>query len=54
VIGRTCLEIGYPEWQAAMHDSEIDQVVASRRSIRGEVPFKGSQGERIPTTFSCP
>jgi len=47
VVGRTCLEIGYPEWQAAMHDSEIDQVVASKHSIRGEVPFHGSQGERI-------
>jgi PAS domain S-box-containing protein len=47
VIGGTCLEIGYPDWQAAMHDSEIDQVVATKRSIRGEVPFKGPQGERI-------
>ncbi|HYQ18377.1 MAG TPA: GAF domain-containing protein, partial [Polyangiaceae bacterium] len=47
VIGKTCLEIGYPEWQAAMHDSEIDQVAKTKQSIRGEVPFKGPQGERI-------
>ncbi len=30
-----------------MHDSEIDQVVAGKLSIRGELPFNGSQGERI-------
>jgi len=47
VIGKTCLEIGYPDWQAAMHDSEIDQVVATRQSIRGEVPFETLHGERI-------
>ena len=47
VIGKTCLDIGYPDWQAAMHDSEIDQVVASKQSIRGEVPFQTLHGERI-------
>jgi PAS domain S-box-containing protein len=47
VIGKTCLEIGYPEWQAAMHDTEIEQVVATKGSIRGEVPFKAPQGEHI-------
>ncbi len=47
VIGKTCLEVGYPEWQAAMHDAEIDQVAGTKQSIRGEVPFKGRQGERI-------
>jgi len=47
VLGKTCLEIGYPDWQAAMHDSEIDQVARSKHGIRGEVPFKGPQGERI-------
>jgi PAS domain S-box-containing protein len=46
-IGKTCLEVGYPDWQAAMHGSEIDQVVSSKRSIRGEVPFKAAQSERI-------
>jgi PAS domain S-box-containing protein len=47
VIGKTCLDIGYPDWQAAMHDSEIDRVVATKQSIRGEVPFKTLHGERI-------
>ena len=46
-IGKTCLELGYPEWHAAMHDREIDQVVATRRSVRGEVPFAGTHGRRI-------
>lgn len=47
VIGKTCLEVGYPDWQAATHDSEIDQVIVSKRSVRGEVPFRGPHGERI-------
>lgn len=47
VLGKTCLEVGYPEWQAAMHDSEIEQVKATKQSIRGEVPFKAKNGERI-------
>ncbi len=46
-IGRTCLELGYEPWHAAMHDREIDQVVATRRPIRGEVPFTGTNGRRI-------
>jgi PAS domain S-box-containing protein len=46
-IGRTCLELGYEPWHAAMHDREIDQVVATRQPIRGEVPFEGTGGPRI-------
>lgn len=46
-IGKTCLELGYEPWHADMHDREIDQVVASKRSIRGEVPFEGTNGRRI-------
>lgn len=46
-IGRNCLELGYPEWHAAMHDFEIDQVVATKKPIRGQVPFTGTHGERI-------
>lgn len=38
-IGKTCLEIGYEPWHAAMHDSEIEQVIATRQPIRGDVPF---------------
>ncbi|QJR12929.1 Sensor histidine kinase RcsC [Usitatibacter rugosus] len=46
-LGRTCLELGYPPWQAEMHDREIDQVVATRQPIRGEVPFTGTDGRRV-------
>ncbi len=46
-IGQTCLELGYEPRHAALHDREIDQVAASRRPIRGEVPFTGTKGRRI-------
>ncbi len=46
-IGKNCLELGYPEWHAAMHDREIEEVIATRSSIRGEVPFTGTHGRRI-------
>jgi PAS domain S-box-containing protein len=46
-IGRTFLEIGYEPWHAAMHDREIDQVRATKKAIRGEVPFNGTNGRRI-------
>ena len=45
-VGKTCLELDYPPWQAAMHDREIDQVIATKRLIRGEVPFSGTHGRR--------
>lgn len=46
-IGKTCLELGYEPWHAEMHDREIDQVIATRQPIRGEVPFKGTNGLRV-------
>ena len=46
-IGKNCLELGYPDWHAAMHDREIEEVVATRSFIRGEVPFTGTHGRRI-------
>ncbi|MBX9623456.1 MAG: PAS domain-containing protein [Gemmataceae bacterium] len=46
-IGKNCLELGYEPWHAALHDREIEQVVATRRPIRGEVPFAGTFGRRI-------
>jgi PAS domain S-box-containing protein len=46
-IGRNCLELGYPDWHAEMHDREIEQVRATRQPIRGEVPFHGTFGPRI-------
>jgi PAS domain S-box-containing protein len=47
VIGRTCLELGYEPWHAELHDREIEQVVATRRPVRGEVPYTGTFGRRI-------
>ncbi|HWE38612.1 MAG TPA: PAS domain-containing protein [Isosphaeraceae bacterium] len=46
-IGKNCLELGYEPWHAAMHDREIDQVIATKGPIRGEVPFTGTGGRRI-------
>lgn len=46
-IGKTCLELGYEPWHAEMHEREIDQVIATKRPIRGEVPFDGAYGRRI-------
>jgi two-component system, chemotaxis family, sensor kinase Cph1 len=46
-IGKNCLELGYEAWHAAMHDREIEQVIATRKSVRGEVPFNGTNGRRI-------
>ncbi|WP_338030193.1 PAS domain S-box protein [Fimbriiglobus ruber] len=46
-IGKTCLELGYEPWHAAMHDREIEQVVATRQPVKGEVLFTGTFGRRI-------
>jgi PAS domain S-box-containing protein len=46
-IGKTCLELGYEPWHAEMHDREIEQIIATKQSIRGEVPFTGTFGRRI-------
>jgi PAS domain S-box-containing protein len=46
-IGKTCLELGYEPGHAEMHDREIEEVVATKRPIRGEVPFTGTNGLRM-------
>ena len=46
-IGKNCLELGYEPWHAAMHDREIEEVIATRKPIRGEVPFTGTNGRRV-------
>jgi PAS domain S-box-containing protein len=46
-MGKTCLELGYEPWHAAMHDREIEKVIATKKPIRGEVPFTGTSGRRI-------
>jgi PAS domain S-box-containing protein len=46
-IGKSFLELGYEPWQAALHDTEIEQVKTSRKPVRGETPFTGTSGRRI-------
>jgi PAS domain S-box-containing protein len=46
-IGKTCLELGYEPWHAAMHDREIEQVIVTRKPIRADVPFTGTNGHRV-------
>jgi len=46
--GKRLLELGYEPWHAAMHEAEIDRVVATGRQVRNDVPFEhASLGRRI-------
>ena len=38
-IGKTLIENGYEPWHAEMHEREIDEVVKTKKPIRGEVSF---------------
>jgi PAS domain S-box-containing protein len=47
-IGKGLRENGYEEWHAEMHEREIDQVRATKKSVRGEVSFPHAiLGKRI-------
>jgi PAS domain S-box-containing protein len=47
-IGKGLLENGYENWHAEMHEREIDQVVATKSPLRGEVSFPHAVlGKRI-------
>ncbi|HEX6600534.1 MAG TPA: PAS domain-containing sensor histidine kinase [Gemmatimonadaceae bacterium] len=47
-IGRGLRELACEEWHAAMHEREIDQIVATKEPIRGEVSFPHAElGRRI-------
>lgn len=47
-IGKGLRENGYEEWHALMHEREIDEVVATKKSIRGTVSFPHAElGERV-------
>ncbi|KAA2243331.1 PAS domain-containing protein [Chitinophaga agrisoli] len=47
-VGKRLRENGYEDWHAEMHEREIDQVVATRLPIRGEVSFPHAVfGKRI-------
>ena len=46
--GKTLLEVGYEPWHAEMHEREIDEVIATKKPIRGEVSFPHANlGKRI-------
>ncbi len=47
VAGKTASEIGFGPWHAALHDREIDRVIATCEPVRGEFPFDGVNGRRI-------
>ena len=47
-IGKSMLEVGYEGWHAEMHEREIDQVIATKKPVRGEVSFPhATLGKRI-------
>jgi PAS domain S-box-containing protein len=47
-IGKGLRENGYEEWHAQMHEREIDEIVASKKSIRGTVSFPHAElGSRV-------
>jgi PAS domain S-box-containing protein len=47
-VGKGLRENGYEEWHALMHEREIDQVAATKQSVRGEVSFPhATLGKRI-------
>lgn len=39
VVGKTCRELGYEQWHHDMHMREIQQVIETKRPIKGEIPF---------------
>jgi PAS domain S-box-containing protein len=40
VIGKTCRDLGYEQWHHDMHMREIEEVIETKRPIKGEVPFE--------------
>ncbi len=47
-VGKGLRENGYEEWHALMHEREIDEVVATKKSIRGTVSFLHPEfGKRV-------
>ena len=47
-IGKGMLELGYEVWHKEMHEREIDQIIATKKPVRGEVSFPHAElGTRI-------
>ena len=47
VRGRTWMDLGYEQWHADLHDRELALVIQTGAPIRGEIPFKGTNGTRV-------
>ena len=47
VRGKTWMDLGYEQWHADMHDRELALVIRTGAPIRGEIPFTGTNGERV-------
>jgi len=43
-VGKSLIELGYPQWHADMHHRELRQVLETKKPIKGEVPFTGGSG----------
>jgi PAS domain S-box-containing protein len=43
-VGKDLYELGYPKWHADMHMRELREVIATKRPVKGEVPFTGGSG----------
>jgi PAS domain S-box-containing protein len=47
-IGKGLRDLDYEEWHAQMHEREIDEVVATKKNIRGTVSFPHAElGKRV-------
>ncbi len=47
-IGKSLLENGYEPWHAEMHEREIDQIIETKKPVRGEVSFPHAEfGKRV-------
>ncbi|TDO82848.1 hypothetical protein EV143_102108 [Flavobacterium chryseum] len=47
-VGKGLRENGYEEWHAQMHEREIDEVVATKKTVRGTVSFPHAElGSRV-------
>lgn len=47
-IGKGLRDNGYEEWHAQMHEREIDEIVSTKKSIRGTVSFPHAElGSRV-------
>ena len=44
IVGKTCFELGYPDWHAEMHTREVLQIVRDKTPLRNEVFFTGDSG----------